>query len=71
MAAVAWEKLAPYFGDAFAARGQVEREDAINLAFAANESDDVIDAIDAIGSRIFRSLDDVKGFLVGQGVATG
>jgi hypothetical protein len=68
--AVAWEKLDPYFSDAFAVRGQVEREDAINLAFAANESDDVIDAIDAIGSRIFRSVDDVKAFLVGQGVAT-
>ena len=68
MAAVAWEKLEPYFSAAFAARGQVEREDAINLAFAANESDAVVDAIDAIGSRIFRTTEDARTFLVGQGV---
>ena len=71
MAAVPWEKLEPYFGAAFATRGQVEREDVINLAFGADESDDVIDAIDAVGSRIFRTLEDAKAFLVGQGVVAG
>jgi hypothetical protein len=30
----------------------------------------VIDAIDAIGSRVFRSVDDAKAFLVGQSWVT-
>jgi hypothetical protein len=67
---VPWSKVEPYFQDAFAAQGQIEREDVINLAFAEGESDDVIDAIDAIGSRVFRSVDDAKAFLVGQSWVT-
>ncbi len=64
--AVPWSKVEPYFEQAFAAQGQVERQDVIDLAFAADESDDVVDAIDAIGSRVFRTLDDAKAFLVSQ-----
>jgi hypothetical protein len=68
--AVPWSKLEPYFEDAFAVQGQIERQDVIDLAFAENESDDVIDAIDAIGSRIFRSVEDAKAFLVAQSQVT-
>jgi hypothetical protein len=68
--AVPWSKVEPYFQDAFAAQGQIEREDVINLAFGEDESDDVIDAIDAIGSRVFRSVEDAKAFLVGQNWVT-
>jgi hypothetical protein len=64
--AVPWSKVEPYFEQAFAAQGQVERQDVIDLAFAADESDDVVDAIDAVGSRVFRTLDDAKAFLVSQ-----
>jgi hypothetical protein len=64
--AVAWSKVESYFEQAFAAQGQVERQDVIDLAFAEDESDDVIDAIDAIGSRVFRTVDDAKAFLVSQ-----
>jgi hypothetical protein len=64
--AVPWSKVEPYFEQAFAAQGQIERQDVIDLAFAADESDDVIDAIDAIGSRVFRTIDDAKAFLKSQ-----
>ncbi len=70
MAAVPWSKVEPYFEDAFAAQGQVERQDVIDLAFGADESDDVIDAIDAIGSRVFRTIDAAKDFLKGQNLVT-
>jgi hypothetical protein len=71
MTAVPWEKLEPYFLDAFAANGQVERQDVIDLAFGEDESDDVIDAIDAIGSRVFRTVDDAKAFLKSRDMITG
>jgi hypothetical protein len=70
MASVPWSKVEPYFVDAFAIQGQIEREDVINLAFAEDESDDVIDAIDAIGSRVFRTVEDAKNFLKGQNLVT-
>jgi hypothetical protein len=63
---VPWSKVESYFQEAFAAQGQVERQDVIDLAFAQDESDDVIDAIDAIGSRVFRTIEDAKAFLVSQ-----
>lgn len=64
--AVPWSKIEPYFEQAYAAQGQVERQDVIDLAFAEDEPDEVIDAIDAIGSRVFRTIDDAKAFLKGQ-----
>jgi hypothetical protein len=70
MAAVAWETIEPFFSQAFVGRGQVEREDVINLAFAASASDDVVDAIDALGSRVFRSVDDARAFLAGEGLVS-
>ena len=70
MAAVPWSKIESYFADAFAIQGQIEREDVINLAFAEDESDDVIDAIDAIGSRVFRTVEAAKDFLKGQNWVT-
>ncbi len=66
MAAVQWSSIEPYFVEVFEANGQVEREDVINLAFADDANDDMIDAIDAIGSRVFRTVDAAKDFLKGQ-----
>lgn len=66
MAAVRWEEIEPYFVQVFEATGQIERQDVIDLAFAEDESDDVIDAIDAMGSRVFRTIDDAKDFLQSQ-----
>jgi hypothetical protein len=66
MAAVQWEKIEPYFVQVYEATGQIERQDVIDLAFAEDESDDVIDAIDAMGSRVFRTVEDAKAFLRSQ-----
>ena len=63
---VPWSKVEGYFQQAFEAQGQVERQDVIDLAFAEDESDDVIDAIDAVGSRVFRTVEDAKTFLKSQ-----
>jgi hypothetical protein len=44
----------------------------LDLAFSENESDEVTDAIDAIGSRVFPSIEAAKAFLEGAGeVASG
>lgn len=66
MAAVDWALLEPFVQTAFEQHGRVERADVIELAYAENADDDVVDTIDAIGSRVFNSIEDVRGFLVGQ-----
>jgi hypothetical protein len=67
---VPWSKVEPYFQQAFEVQGQVERQDVIDLAFAEDESDEVIDAIDYIGSRVFKTVEDAKAFLVSQNQVT-
>ena len=66
MAAVDWALLEPYVRNAYEQHGRVERADVIDLAYAENADDDVIDTIDAIGSRVFNSVEDVRSFLAGQ-----
>ena len=61
-----WADLEPYVRGAFEAQGRVERADVIDLAYGDNASDDVVDAIDAIGSRVFPTPDAVRGFLQAQ-----
>ena len=46
--------------------GRVERADAVDLAYDQNASDDVVDALDVIGSRVFNSVADTHAFLLGQ-----
>jgi hypothetical protein len=70
MAAVSWSAIEPYVRSAFEAQGRVERADVIDLAYDNNADDDVIDAIDAIGSRVFNSPDDVRAFLAGQNLVS-
>lgn len=64
MSQVTWESISGYVQRAFEAGGRVERADVIDLAYADGASDDAIDAIDAIGSRVFRTLADTRAFLV-------
>ncbi|MFN8557864.1 MAG: DUF2795 domain-containing protein [Dehalococcoidia bacterium] len=66
MASVSWSTIEPYVQQAFEVQGRVERADVIDLAYADNASDDVVDAIDAIGSRVFQRPEDVSTFLTGQ-----
>lgn len=66
--AVQWSAVEPYLRATFEATGQVERAEAVNRAFAENASDDVIDTLDAIGSRVFQTLDAARDFLIAQGL---
>lgn len=67
MAAVKWETISGYIEKAYKGKQRVERADLIDLAEFDRASDDVIDALDAIGSRVFMSIDDVKTYLIAQG----
>jgi phage gp29-like protein len=64
--AVPWSVIEPYVAGAYEQQGHVERADVIDLAYADNADDDVIDVIDAIGSRVFNTPEDVRAFLAGQ-----
>ncbi len=66
MAAVDWALLEPFVQSVYEQHGRIERADVIELAYGGNADDDVIDTIDAIGSRVFNSPEDVRTFLVGQ-----
>lgn len=65
--AVKWSKVAPYLEDGFAAQGRVERASIVDKAYDDAADDDIVDAIDAIGSRVFNSVDEAKQFLLSQG----
>ncbi len=66
--AVKWSKVAPYVEDGFASQGRVERSSIVDAAYDDNADDDVVDALDAFGSRIFSSVDDAKAFLASEGL---
>ena len=67
MAAVKWDTISGLIDEAFSARGRIERSYVLALAEADNADDDVIDALDAIGSRLFQKPDDVRDFLIAEG----
>ena len=67
MAAVKWDSISGYIEKALSTKSMVQYNDVIEIAFADNASDDVVDALDAIGSRVFGSASDVREFLVTQG----
>jgi hypothetical protein len=62
-----WSAVAPYIERGFAESGRVERAAIIDRAYDDAADDDVVDAIDALGSRVFNTVDDAKAFLVAQG----
>ena len=64
--AIAWSQIEQYVVGAYEQQGRVERADVIDLAYNDNADDDVIDTIDAIGSRVFNTPDDVRAFLTSQ-----
>ena len=66
--AVKWSKVAPYIENGFASNARVERTSIVDQAYDDGADDDVVDAIDALGSRIFNSVDEAKQFLASQGV---
>jgi hypothetical protein len=65
--AVKWSKVAPYIENKFASEGRVERTSVVDSAYDDAADDDVVDALDTLGSRIFLSVEEAKQFLVSQG----
>jgi hypothetical protein len=66
--AVKWSKVAPYIENGFAAQGRVERSSIVDAAYDDAADDDIVDALDALGSRVFNSVDEAKQFLASQGI---
>lgn len=66
--AITWSKVAPYIEEGFASNGRVERTSIVDKAFDDGADDDIVDTIDAIGSRIFNSVEEAKQFLLAQGL---
>ena len=64
---VKWSKVAPYIEGGFADQGRVERAGIVDKAFDDGADDDVVDALDVLGSRVFTSVADARDFLVAQG----
>jgi hypothetical protein len=66
--AVKWSRVAPHIEAGLASRGNVERSSIVDKLFDEGADDDVIDAIDGIGSRVFNSVEEAKQFLLSQGL---
>jgi hypothetical protein len=64
---VTWEKVAPYIERGFSASGRVERASIVDAAYDEGADDDVVDALDGLGSRVFNSVDEARAFLAQQG----
>ena len=66
--AVKWEKVAPYIEGGFAAQMRVERAGIVDAAYNDDADDDIVDTLDALGSRVFNTVDEAKQFLQSQGL---
>lgn len=66
--AVKWNKIAPYIENGFAAQGRVERASIVDAAYDDAADDDIVDTLDALGSRVFNSVGEAKQFLASQGL---
>jgi hypothetical protein len=60
---VKWSKIASYIEAGFAEQGRVERAGIVDRAFDDGADDDIVDALDMLGSRVFNSVDEAKTFL--------
>lgn len=58
--------ISKYVEQALNTWGQIERADLVEYAENDYASDDIIDALDAVGSRVFRTQEDVRRFLTDQ-----
>jgi hypothetical protein len=65
---VKWSRIAPYIENGFASEGRVERSRIVDAAYDDAADDEVVDTLDALGSRVFNSVDDAKQFLASQGL---
>ncbi len=69
--AVSWDQVAPYIEGVYSNSGRVERSEAVDAAYDAGAADEVVDTLDAMGSRVFPTPDAAKEFLVSQKLIEG
>jgi hypothetical protein len=55
-----WSAIEALVKHVFEAGVQPERQDLVDLAFAADADDDIVDALDSLGGRPIQSLDALK-----------
>ncbi len=67
MRPVKWELISGYVEQVLNTNGNIARADVFALAEMNNASDDALDALDAIGSRVFTNPEAVRTFLTAQG----
>ncbi len=66
--AVKWSRVAPYLENGYASEGRVERSGIVDRMYDEGADDDAVDTIDALGSRVFNSVEEAKQFLLSQGL---
>ena len=66
--AIKWSKVAPYLEAGYASQGRIERSSIVDAAYDEGADDDIVDTIDAIGSRIVNSVDEAREYLLSQGL---
>lgn len=66
--AIKWSRIAPYIENSYASQGRVERGNVVDAAYDDAADDDVVDTLDALGSRVFSSVEEAKQFLASQGL---
>ena len=71
MPTVECSQIARYIEEAINTMGLVERARVIDMAYDDGASEDVIDVLDALGSRVFATPDDVREFLTTQKLIQG
>ncbi len=68
MAKAPWNEIEPLVKHLFEQGLQPDRQDLVDLAFAQDASDDVIDALDSLNGKPVPSLESLKQQLEGNGV---
>jgi hypothetical protein len=66
--AIKWSRVASYLENGYASTGRVDRTTVVDAAYDDAAADDIVDTLDALGSRVFNSVDDAKAFLASQGL---
>jgi hypothetical protein len=63
-----WSAIEALVKHVFEAGLQPERQDLVDIAFDADASDDIVDALDSLGGRPVPSLEALKEQLAAKGV---